>query len=164
MNGYFITLLVVSFVGGIINSILPSGGLKKYVKYIISLVCVITLVSPLTSIVLNATSIKDGIINFVDNTIIKDKIEISNSLILNTSAEKIGDGIKDTIIDKYGFEEKEVIVDVLFNDENKSSITIEKIEIYLTGKASWSDCTKIEEYLKSLTGCNISVKRRWFYV
>ena len=160
MNGYIITLLVISFVGGIINSILPNGGLKKYVKYIISLVCVISLVSPLSSIVLNASSIKDGVTSFVDKIIINDKVEISNSLILNTSAEKISEGIKDTIINKYNFEEKEVFVDVIFNKKNNAAITIDKIEVSLTGKASWSDCERIEEYLKSLTGCNISVKRR----
>lgn len=160
MNGYIITLLVISFVGGIINSILPCGGLKKYVKYIISLVCVISLVSPLTSIVLNSSSIKNSVYSFVDKIIINDKVEISNSLILNTSAEKISEGIKDTIINKYNFEEKEVFVDVIFNKENSASVTIEKIEVSLTGKASWSDCERIEEYLKSLTGCNISVKRR----
>lgn len=160
MNGYIITLLVISFVGGIINSILPDGGLKKYVKYIISLVCVISLVSPLTSIVLNAASIKDGVTSFIDEIIIKDKIEISNSLILDTSAEKINEGIKETIIEKYGFDEKEVFVNVVFNHKNNASITIDKIEVSLTGKSSWSDCERIKEYLKDLTGCNISVKRR----
>ncbi len=83
MNGYIITLLVISFVGGIINSILPDGGLKKYVKYIISLVCVISLVSPLTSIALNAASIKDGVTSFIDEIIINTWIKAEMKSLLS---------------------------------------------------------------------------------
>ncbi len=161
MNGYISAILVSSVVGGIINSLVPEkNGIKKYVKFIVGLVCIVSLISPITKIAFNANNIKEGVQNFVDNIIVKDKIEISNSLIVNTSAEKICEGVKEAIIDKYNFDEKEVFVDISLDTENINAIKVNAINVTLSGKSSWSDCEKIEEYLEGIVGCDITVKRR----
>ena len=160
MNGYVLTILVVSFIGGIFNTLIPDGSIKKYVKYVVSLVCVISLVSPITALVLNATNIKSNISNYFDKIIVDEKINATNSLILSTTKEKISEGIKKTTIEKYKFDENEVFVSVEFNEENSSAISIKEICVILTGKSSWTDCEAVEKYLNNLIGANITVKRR----
>ncbi|MBO5439024.1 MAG: hypothetical protein J6A53_00035 [Clostridia bacterium] len=162
MKGYIFSILIISIIGGIISSLISDceSGLKKHINFIVGLICAICLTSPLVSVVSNATDIKNNISNFFDKIASEEIIHNSNQIIVNTGIEKVCEGIKATIIDKYGFEENEVIVEAEANIDEIDRIFIDKINIVLTGKASWSDVERVEEYLENLIGCDISVKRR----
>ena len=161
MKMYINTILTVSLVGGIINTLAPSkSGLKKYVNYITSIVCVLCLISPLTTLLSNTSSLKESINNFVDKIFVVENIDSANSLIVNSSKEKIEEGIKEAIIQKYGFNENEVIVDLILDTNKIDAIKIECVNVTLTGKASWSDTKTVKDYLNNLIGTEIEVKRR----
>ncbi len=161
MNTYINTILTVSVVGGIINSIVPTKSkLKKYISYIVGLVCVLCLISPLSSLIINTAGLKQSINDFTHNIFIKEDIEHTNSLIINTGTEHVCSGIKEIIIDKYGFDENEVIVELVLDKTNINAIKINCVNVTLTGKASWSDAKTIEKYLNDLIGTKIEVKRR----
>lgn len=161
MKGYILTILTVSIVGGIISSLIDSGNqLKKYVKYVVSLVCIVCLISPMASVIGNTANIKSNLTKYFDEIFVFDKIDATNSLIINSSEEKICDGIKKTLLDKYNFEEKEVFVTLEIDKTDIQAIKIEKINVILTGKASWHDVKSVEEYLEDIIGGNVSVKRK----
>lgn len=161
MNSYINTILSVSVVGGIINSIAPTkSNFKKYISYIVGLVCVLCLISPLSTFILNTQGLKESINNFTNNIFIRDEIENANSLIVNTSKDHICNGIKQTLLDKYGFDENEILVELDIDTSNIEAIKIDCVNITLTGKASWSDAKRIEEYLNNLIGTEIEVKRK----
>ena len=160
MNKYVITIFISTFISGILLTLTPEGKIKKYVQYIISLVLIISIIAPISSLLLSVTDLKRDLQDYISDILVSEKIEISNSLIINTGIEKISEGIKEAIVDKYNFDENEISVELILNGENISTIKIAKINVYLTGKSSWSDANKIEEYLKSLIGGDINVKRR----
>ena len=161
MNNYVITILTVAVSGGIINSVVSKEShLKKYINYIVSLVCVVCLISPIGSIISDIASIKENVNNYVEKIFVTESIEISNSLIINTSKEKICKGIKETIIQKFKFDSKEVYVQLILDDSNRESLKINKINVTLTGKASWSDVKLVEDFLKNNIDPNIEVKRK----
>lgn len=161
MNTYFNTILTVSLVGGIISSFVPErSGLKKYIGYIISLVIILCLVSPLTSILTSTIQFKESINNFLDKISVSEDIEKSNSLIINSSKEKISNGIKEVIIQKYKFDESEVIVDLILDTEEIDSIRVERVLVTLTGKSSWSDVGAVKEYLNNIIGTETEVRRK----
>ena len=161
MNKYINTILTVSIVGGIINSIAPGKLIiKKYVGYIVSLVCILCLISPLINILVNTNNIKEGIKNFTSSIFLKEELQNSNSLIINTGTDYICDGIKQVIIDKYGFDEKDIDIELVLDKTNTEALKIQCVNVFLTGKASWSDANRIEDYLNDLIGTEIEVKRR----
>ena len=161
MNNYVITILTVAVTGGIINSIVSKDShLKKYINYIVSLVCVVCLISPIGGVISNIANIKENINDYVDKIFVTESIEISNSLIINTSKEKICEGIKETIIHKYNFDSNEVYVQLILDDSNLQSLKINKINVTLTGKASWSDVKIVEDFLKNTIDSNVEVKRK----
>lgn len=161
MKAYINTILTVSLVGGIINSLAPTkSGIKKYVNYIVCIVCILCLISPFTSFLSNTKKFKDTISSFVENIFVIEDINNANSLIINSSKEKVSQGIKQVIIEKYNFDENEVIVDLVLNTEQIDAIKIERVCITLTGKASWSDAKAIKEYLNNLIGAEVEVKRK----
>lgn len=161
MNKYSITILTVSVVGGIINSLVDSQSpLKKYISYLVSLVCVVSLIAPIGGIISNITNLKGNINEYFDKILVSEKIDAGNELIINSSKEKICEGIKNTLTNKYNFDEKEVIVSLDIDKTDLQAIKIEQINVILTGKASWHDVKNVQEYLEDVVGGKIVVKRK----
>lgn len=162
MNGYIYTILVVAIIGGIINSIVSESysSLKKHINYVVGLVCVICLIAPLGSLLKSTGEFKESVSGFFDNIVNEEYLDSSNSLIVNTGVDKVCLGIKSTVIDKFGFDENEVIVTVDADTENIDAIAITKINIVLTGKASWTDVKNVKDYIENLVGVKADVTRR----
>ncbi len=161
MKVYIYSLLIVSLVGGIINSFVENfGSLKRYISYFLCLIMVICMISPLTDLIGNVSNLKDGITSFFDRITDNEVLNGTNEIIINTGTDAIKKGIKNTLIEKYGFDEREIIVEIETDTTNIEAIKITKINITLTGKASWSDVDAVKNYLKNIVGGEISVTRR----
>lgn len=158
---YIYTLIIVSVVGGLINSYISSfGNIKKYVSYFTSVLMVICMLSPITNIVKNMSELKNNISNLFDKIATEDIINNSNDIIINTGIDAISKGIKNELITKFGFNENEIIIDLEIDKSYIEAIKITKIKIILTGKASWSDVDAVKKYIENIIGGDISVTRR----
>lgn len=160
MNGLLKSILVLAVISGIINSLVNSGVIKKYVNYFISLIVVLVLLSPLFKILSSFDSIKEYINNFIHSIKTEEIIDNSNELIVNTSEKRVCDGIKEMIISKFNFESTDVYVSLECNKSEISSIKITAVNVILTNKASWSDTDAVKAYLDKAVGCKINVTRR----
>ncbi|MBQ7353008.1 MAG: stage III sporulation protein AF [Clostridia bacterium] len=161
MKIYFTTILTISLVGGIITSLLPekSNSLKKYVKYVIGLICAITLISPLTSVLGNITKLQSNINDFFDSNFSQKAIDTSNNLVLETGIEKVSIGIKSVLINKFKIDESNIDIDIISDDTDISAIKIAKIIIILKGNATWENSESIRNYLDGLISCDIEIKK-----
>lgn len=161
MKGFTFTLLTASIVGGIINTIISKKSkLKKYVSFIVTLVCTLSLLQPISQIFDSVSELKNSVAGFFESNIISSNINSTNEAIINTSKEKIENGIKELVIQKYKFPENEVAVEIILDDSKIDAIKIEKIYVYISGKSSWSDADTIKNYLSSILSSDIYVKRR----
>ena len=145
---------------GIINSLIINGTVKKYVNYLISLICVLIIISPVFNVLSSISKIEEYINNFTHSIKTEEIINNSNSLIVNTSEEKVCNGIKEMVISKFGFEETDVYVSLDLDKADIGSIKIRAVNVVLTNKASWSDTDRVKEYLDKTVGCKINVTRR----
>lgn len=160
MRGYISTLLIISVVGGIVSSLCSSiSSLKKYINYFVGLIAIICMLSPLASFLSNIGSTKDFIKEYFDSFASEEIINSTNDIIINSGIDSIKSGIENTLIQKFGFNESDIIVELDIDKSNIEAIKIKKINIILTGKASWSDVDRVKSYLESIIGGNISVKR-----
>ena len=161
MKNYVYTLVVIALIGGIISHLFSSfTKVKKYINFFVGLVAIICMLSPLTSLLNGVTGAKNSLKEYFSNVVNQEAIDSSNQIILNTGVESIKNGVKNTIINKFKFEENEVIVDIDVEKTTSSTITISEIKVTLTGKASWSDVDTVKAYLEDIIGTNISVKRK----
>ena len=161
MNNYIYSLLIVSLIGGIINTFTDGmGSTKRYISYFLSLMMVICMASPIFSVIKSTEGIKDNINSFFNEITDNDKLDGLNEIIVNTSTEAVIKGIKNTIVDRFGFDENEVFVEIETDKTSIESIKITKIKVILTGKASWSDVETVKEYLLNVVGGDVSVTRR----
>ena len=161
MNSYIYSLLIISVVGGIINSYASSfEKTKKYVEYFIGLLIVITLISPIINVINNVSVFKNNINSFVENLLNEQEISNTNEIIINSSSEAIINGIKKELINKFNFNEKDLNIDLELDKNSIESIKIIKINVVLTGKASWSDVDTVKQYLEKIIGGDIYVTRK----
>jgi hypothetical protein len=118
------------------------------------------MVSPIFSSIKGVDDIKDNISSFFEEITDGKDLNGLNEIIINTSTEAVIKGIKNTIVERFGFDEKEIIIEIETDKTNIESIKINRVNIILTGKASWSDVDAVKEYIYKLIGGDVSVTRR----
>ena len=161
MKNFAFSILCASIVGGILSSLVSKKSkLKKYISFVVTLVCVLSLIQPIITVVKSATELKNTVSSFFDAVTLENKINATNDIIISTSKQRIETGIKDLVTQKYKFNPDEVNVEIILNENDINAIKIDKIFVYITGKASWSDTETIENYLENMVGNEIIVKRR----
>ena len=129
MNAYFNSIISIAVLGGIASSLITSEKLKKYVRYLISLITILIILSPIASMVSNFDSIKYKFESFIENAISGETISKANSIIVSTSLEKITYGIKELIINKYNLNNEEISVEAVVDSSKIESIKITQINI-----------------------------------
>ena len=160
MNEYIYTVVTVTTIGGILISLLPekSSKIKKQINFIVGLICTLVFISPIIGILSNSQAIKDNISSIVlsiDNV----SSSATNEIIVCTSLDKISQGIKKSIINKFNLSEQDVDVRVFITDKSKEVIYIDYVEIILKNGATWTDDNKIKEYIEDLSGCKVKILR-----
>ena len=160
MNEYIYTVVTVTTIGGILISLLPekSSKIKKQINFIVGLICTLVFISPIIGILSNSQAIKDNISSIVlsiDNV----SSSATNEIIVGTSLDKISQGIKKSIINKFNLNEQDADVRVFITDKSKEVIYIDYVEIILKNGATWTDDNKIKEYIEDLSGCKVKILR-----
>ena len=160
MSGYISSIITVSTIGGILVSLLSekSSKLKKQIGFIVGLICALVFISPIIGVLNNSQMIKDNITNII-LSIEGSHNDISNEIIVGTSLEKIADGIKNMVVNKFELAENDVDVQAFVTGDSKDVIYIDYVEIRLKNGATWIDDKKIEEYVEEISGCKVQIKR-----
>ena len=161
MKAYIITIISVSVIAGIISFLFSTNSsvLKRHINFITGLICAIVFITPIASIAKNSLEIKDSVTSIISG-ISDNDTSLSNKIIVQTSVEKICEGIKNTVINKFSFNENDVSVTATINDKNIEAITIDEIIITLSNDAIWYDDEKIKEYVTDITDCNVFIVRK----
>lgn len=162
MKTYIISILTVSVISGIICSFLPhkNGGLKKHLNFIVGLICAIILISPIVKIAKNTVFLKEGIDSILESMNISSSIKDSNQVIIDTSIEKIENGIKSTVISKFKLKDSDVYVSLAVDKSDIEAIEITKIIITLQNEASWYSDDKIKDFVEELTECPVEIIKK----
>lgn len=161
MKTYISSLLIASLIGGIINSYAENlGKTRKYISYFLSIIMLIIMISPITSVIKDTEKMKESFSSIINEITNNESIQGTNEIIINTGKDAIIKGIKNTLIEQFGFDEKEIQIKLETDSTNIEAIKISKIKIILTGKASWSDVDKVKDYLFKIIGAEIEVVRR----
>lgn len=161
MENYISTIITLSILGGVVVSLISEkSSLKKHINMILSLICVIVLLSPITNLILNKEIFKASVNKFFDQALQSENIENSNKIIVSNSIKSIESGISSTLIDKFSLDERDLSVKILCDTKNIEDIKIKEIEIVLTNKASWANADAICKYIKNLTGIEVNVIKR----
>gem|GEM_PF-5842766 len=140
------TIAITAISAGILDIFSQSGKLKKYVKYIISLIIVISLLLPIGNII---SSIPDNaeppdIQPEHENTI---DTNIENTFVL---------ALKNSIHSRFSIPSEAIDIKI-GTEKNNKEIYINKISVIIKDKTYFCFSERINVFLKSITDCEIEV-------
>ena len=147
LSSSMIIIISISAAGAFISSLVPAK-YEKYLKNIISMILLSTLISPITSFfgILNASI--DFIVSPPQTDVITDTSNISG---LITEFRKTAENnISNDISEKYDIEPALIDVSVNMDSEKTSSIKIKSIKIIVKGEINCDNCSV---YISSKYGC-----------
>ena len=162
MTGYLRSVVILSIISGIIKAFFndSSSNTKKYVNFLIGLIMVAVIISPLKDLRAKLNYAKDYINDFTNGIFTNDAIDKSNYIIIKSSKEKICEGIKEAVISKYNFDTRDIYVDIVMDTSEISAIKITGVNIILTNRASWSNVDEVKKYTENLVGVRVNVTRK----
>lgn len=142
------SLAIISVSVGILDIFSGFGGLKKYTKYIISLILVCSLLLPVKNIF---SVLKQGLFEDFSDSFSDSELVDENSYITPVEI-----GLSKKISDYFSLPPSAFLVEIQI-DNTKNEKIITDIIITLTDRKYFYLCEKIEAYLKSSFGCEVSV-------
>ena len=162
MSGYLRSIIILAVISGIIKAFFTdaSTNTKKYINFLTGLVMVVIIISPLKDLRVKINNAKEYISDFSNGIFASDAIDKSNYIIIKSSKEKICEGIKEAVISKYGFDKRDIYVDIIMDTTEISAIKITGVNIILTNRASWSNVDEVKKYTENLVGVKVNVTRK----
>ena len=162
MNGYLKAIVILAVLSGIIKAFISdnNSGTKKYINYLIGLIMVTVILLPFKNFTYQIGNIKEQISDFINGYDFENAINNSNFVIVNTTKEKVCEGLKEALISKFNFDERDVFIELTIDDTDISAIKITGVNIILTNKASWSNVDAVKSYMENLVGVNTNVTRK----
>ncbi len=144
----FYAIAVVAIIVGLIEIFADSGKLRGYVKYVISLIVIISLLYPIREILQVFPKSIEKLSGEIENG---DSSEINESV-----KQAVEAGISDEIEKRFSMPADCYYVSIEIVDEG-GDVFINKINIGILKKDYFRYAERIDTYLKSTYGCEINV-------
>ena len=143
MRDYFVTILITSLIGGLVCS-LSDTKFEKPIKYLISLICIVMILSPAVSVFSTDTQLE---VSLPEVSIDED---ILGDWILTETENMLKKSVSEAIFSKYGFYPKKIELVLSSREGDGGNVTVvENVRIYiLEEQIDFSE--ELKEYLEAL--------------
>ena len=128
MRDYFFTILVTSLIGGLVCS-LSDTKFEKPIKYVVSLVCIVLILSPIYSVFSGETELEVSLPEVsIDEGLASDWI-------LTETENMLKKTISEAIFSKYGFFPEKIELEIATRDGVDGLVTIiENVKVFIKGE------------------------------
>ena len=156
MRDYIRSILIVSVITGLVQSLLPSEKMKKHIRFLSSCIVLLLLLHPLVTIGDALRGIYSDVNDLLDRIEAAEQSGMANGeALIQTYGEKaVSDYVNKYLSSEFALDQDEIEVQI---NNNESDILV---TVILRGRASWADGTAIAERLKNKLSCPIKVIRK----
>ena len=156
MRDYVRSILIVSVITGLVQSLLPSEKMKKHIRFLSSCIVLLLLLHPLVTIGDALRGIYTDVNGLLDRIEAAEQSGIaSGEALIQTYGEKaVSDYVKKYLSSEFALVPDEIEVQISNNEEDIL------VTVILRGRASWADGTAIAEQLRNKLSCPIKVIRK----
>ena len=161
MKDYLVSIIWVSVIVGLAEIISPHiSGTQKYIKMIGALCVLCVVAAPL----LNIGNLSEDFSEDLKNNLLEDQNadsyeryqELLNNYLNGYSANALKEEIQSLLKDNFDIptEESEI---KLFTEKKEEAISLQKVQIILSGKSIFKNPYNIENYIGNLLNCTCEV-------
>ena len=143
MRDYFFTILVTSLIGGLVCS-LSDTKFEKPIKYVVSLVCIVLILSPISSVFSGGTELEVSLPEVsIDESLASDWIVTETENMLKKT-------VSEAVFSKFGFFPERIELEITSRESENGSVTIvDNVKIYVR-KEYASLIDELKQYLDAL--------------
>lgn len=156
---YVLSVITASFAAGMFGILSPEkSGTGKYVKFLISLALILSVILPLrdaADLIISFVSDPAAAYEIADGGLEK-YVDRTNERIIEQSTETIGSVIKKELKEKLGIPARECDVTLEF-DKGSEELKLKKVNVFLSGYSMWKDPKEIKSLVFELTGSECEV-------
>ena len=156
LNGWLYSVFAVSLAAGIAEIFAPVGATKKYVKYIVSLVTLIVIITPAVRAFSGIPQLLDGLQVLADggeSSVYTSTYDDHSDLLIKAGKEGIESKLEQYICERFLLAAYGVSVITEIDATDEADIKITEIEIRLSEQPGIYGTDRITEYVKEITGC-----------
>ena len=156
LNGWLYSVFAISLAAGITDIFAPIGATKKYVKYVVSLVTLIVIITPAVRAFSGIPQLLDGLQSLADggeNSVYTAAYDNTANALIKAGKEGIESKLRRYICERFLLSEDGVSVITEIDASDESDIKITEIEVRLSERSGIYGTDRIAEYVKEITGC-----------
>lgn len=157
IGGWLYAVFVISLSAGAVEIFAPVGETKKYIKYVISLVVLIAVVSPLVRAVGFAPKMIEALSTAIEAENVGETGSIGDERIYGELVEAGRCGIEksicESVCDRFSIDAGDVGADVMLDDSDLDNIGIESVTLCISKNVIMIPESDIVTYVKEITGC-----------
>lgn len=155
MKEYFVGVMSVVMLGGLIISLFPEGGEKKYLRLLCAIASLSCMIMPLTDIVSDGSELDEeleGLFGYVGGEPM-DYDEIYNNSLASASVENAEIYLKNLIISELGADFNSFDVRIISKIES-DKFYIESVEVTIYPSGMLIDPHRVKKTVSELLGCD----------
>jgi len=149
---YILSLTVLGALSGAVMVFAPDNGIKKYLRYLVSLIIALTLLMPLKNVIFALPRYLENMSGTYQSTD-SDGVELPDSteILVNCAAHKLRAELEYSVNKLFG-----INADILpvFDSTEPENITLERLMVTLHDQRA-ADAVKL--YLQTQTGCEVTM-------
>ena len=153
MKEYFMTLMSVALLNGILHMISPEGDIKKYVRLLGALCLLCAMTVPLFSALAEGEGSLNFLTEFGQSTEQSNYDEIYQNSLLNGNKTETEKNIKTRMIQELSIEAStfDVSAEIVLKNEKTD---LESVTVTLRDSAIFADPRQIIEWINGVYGCS----------
>lgn len=155
LRGYITAIIVMSAAAGIINLLAPGdeNGMRKYVKFIVSLAVTLVLLSPLTGLLKTLPNLLDSISGSTASNRYDDVPAELYSEMSARTAESIENAIEERIADRY---EIKIKLTLRLDESDYSNVSITGADLRMKD-SDFIYRDAVTKYIKDTLDCEVKL-------
>lgn len=156
MKSYFITLMAVALLNGMIGMISPEGNVKKYIRLLGGLCLLCAMAQPIVSILSGGDFSVEEWLDLPEMQETVDYDEIYNHALVSGGEKNAETAIKNRILSRFELPSDSMDIEVNFVT-NKDELSLGDVRVTLRDQAIFADPREIISYVNESWNCPCTV-------
>jgi stage III sporulation protein AF len=143
MNSWLKEIVVLFIIISMVDIIIPKGKMKRYVNFIIGLLIIFTIISPITRINNISLDLDKAVSNFTDNSVqVTSMEEIQEEQIKKLYISNLKNELIEVIEENFNYEVADLKINVI--PDKEQIFIVDSIDLILSGEISRDNKQKIK--------------------
>jgi len=155
---YVYSALIINVIFAVLEAVLPlrKNGFFTHIKYVMGLVLILVIATPLIDALTNVDGILSEMKAFFRSEETDGEVPETDA-ILKETASHVASAIADVLCEEYGLKREDIRIDMVLDADDMSQIRITSVTVQTKELPPLLTSAYLSSYFSRLLGCEVSV-------